>query len=51
VRSKITVPADADAKAIEAAAMADPRIAELIAGKTVRKVVVVPGRLVNIVAN
>ena len=51
VRSKVVVPADADAKAIEAAAMADPRIAELLTGKTVRKVVVVPGRLVNIVAN
>ncbi|MFI4896215.1 MAG: leucine--tRNA ligase [Phycisphaerales bacterium JB059] len=51
VRSKIVIPADADQKAMEAAAMADERIRELIEGKTVRKVVVVPGRLVNIVAN
>jgi leucyl-tRNA synthetase len=51
VRGKVMVPADADEKAVEAAALADERIAELIAGKTVRKVIVVPGRLVNIVAN
>lgn len=51
VRSRITVPADADAAAMEAAALADPRIAELVEGKTVRKVVVVPGKLVNVVAN
>jgi len=51
VRGKVTVPADADATTMEAIALGDERIAELIAGKTVRKVVVVPGRLVNIVAN
>ncbi|MEM7754631.1 MAG: leucine--tRNA ligase [Planctomycetota bacterium] len=51
LRAKIMMPADADQKAMEALALADERIAELIAGKTVRKVVVVPGRLVNIVAN
>ncbi|GJM19710.1 MAG: leucine--tRNA ligase [Phycisphaeraceae bacterium] len=50
VRSKIVVAAGADAKAIEAQALADPKIAELLAGKTVRKVIVVPGRMVNIVA-
>jgi leucyl-tRNA synthetase len=51
VRSKITAPADADENALETAALADPRIQELLAGKTVRKVIVVKGRLVNIVAN
>ncbi|KAA0217284.1 MAG: leucine--tRNA ligase [Leptolyngbya sp. PLA3] len=51
LRSKITVPADAGEDAVRRAALADPRIAELIAGKTVRKVIIVPGRLVNIVAN
>ncbi len=43
------VPADADAAAIEAAARADARIAELLAGKTIVKVIVVPGELVNFV--
>jgi leucyl-tRNA synthetase len=51
VRAQLDVPADADAAALEAVALADPRIAELLVGKTVRKVVAVPGRLVNVVAN
>jgi leucyl-tRNA synthetase len=51
VRSKITLPADADEAAHEQAALADARVQELLAGKTVRKVIVVRGRLVNIVAN
>ena len=45
----IQVPADADQAALEAAARADPKIAELLAGKTVVKVIVVPGRMVNFV--
>jgi leucyl-tRNA synthetase len=49
VRSKIAVAADADGKAIEAAARADARIVELITGKEIVKSVVVPGRLVNFV--
>ncbi len=51
VRSRITVAAGADATVLESAALADQKIAELIEGKTVRKVVVVPGKMVNIVAN
>ena len=50
VRAQLDVPADADAAALEAVALADPRIAELLVGRTVRKVVAVPGRLVNVVA-
>jgi len=49
VRSRVTLPADADRAAIESAALADPRVKELLAGRTPKKVVVVPGRLVNIV--
>jgi leucyl-tRNA synthetase len=49
VRAKITVPSHADAAQLEAAAKVDPRIAGLIAGKQIVKVVVVKGRLVNIV--
>ncbi|MEN0019280.1 MAG: class I tRNA ligase family protein [Planctomycetota bacterium] len=51
LRARVMVPADADADAMQEIAMADDRIAELIAGKTVRKVIAVPGRMVNIVAN
>ena len=49
LRSRIVVAADADAAALEAAAAADPKIAELLAGKTIVKVVAVPGRMVNFV--
>jgi leucyl-tRNA synthetase len=49
VRSKVTVPAEADQAALQAAALADPRIAELTAGKAVKKVIVVPKKLVNVV--
>jgi leucyl-tRNA synthetase len=51
LRSKINVPADADNESIEDTAMKDDKIIANIEGKTVRKVIVVPGRLVNIVAN
>jgi leucyl-tRNA synthetase len=49
VRSKVTVPADADAAAIEFAARADARTAEILAGKQIVKVITVPGRLINFV--
>ena len=49
VRSRIVVQTGLDEKGLEQAALADERIQELLAGKTVRKVIVVPGRLVNIV--
>ncbi len=45
----VRVPADADAKTIEAAALADEKVKSRIAGKTVVKVIVVPGKLVNLV--
>jgi leucyl-tRNA synthetase len=51
LRDKITVATDADAATVEAAALAAPKVKEQLDGKTVRKVIVVPGRLVNIVAN
>jgi len=50
VRGHITVPADADAKALEAAAVADEKVQAFLAGATPKKVIVVPGKLVNIVA-
>jgi leucyl-tRNA synthetase len=51
LRTKIDVPADADNATIEQAALQDEKIISHIEGKTVRKVIVVPGRLVNVVAN
>ena len=49
VRSRVVVPADADAKAIEQAAAQDDTVTRHLEGKNVLKVVVVPGRLVNFV--
>jgi leucyl-tRNA synthetase len=50
LRGKLVVPAGADRDAIEAAARSSPEVAKHVAGATVRKVVVVPGKLVNVVA-
>ena len=49
VRARVSVAADADEAACEAAARAEARVAALLDGVTVRKVIVVPGRLVNFV--
>ena len=49
VRSKITVPADAEKAVLETSAKQDARIADLLAGKQLVKTIVVPGRLVNFV--
>ena len=45
----VRVAADADVKAIEAAALAGEKVPSRIAGKTIVKVIVVPGKLVNLV--
>ncbi len=50
VRAKLNVPAGMDEKTLEAAAMADEKIKAMLEGKTVKKVIVVKGKLVNIVA-
>ncbi len=50
VRDKLVVKKDAPSSEIEAAALASPKIQEHTSSKVVRKVVVVPGKLVNIVA-
>ena len=49
VRGKVTVATDAPDEAVRAAALADPNVARFIEGKTVKKVVIVPKRLVNVV--
>jgi len=50
VRGRIVVAADADAATIEAAALADPKVLASLGGSAPKKVIVVPGRAVNIVA-
>ena len=50
LRGTIDVAPDTDREAIEHAALAEPHVARFLEGLTVRKVIVVPGRIVNIVA-
>jgi leucyl-tRNA synthetase len=49
VRSRVTVPADATPEQVEAAALADEKVVAALDGRSPRKVIVVPGRLVNVV--
>ena len=49
MRFNIEVPAGSDKAAVEAAALADPAAEKWLEGKTPKKVIVVPGRIVNIV--
>ncbi|MEY8578346.1 leucine--tRNA ligase [Corynebacteriaceae bacterium 6-324] len=49
VKSRVSVPADADQETVLAAALADEKIVALTDGKTVVKKIYVPGRMVNLV--
>jgi leucyl-tRNA synthetase len=49
LRGRVSVAADADRDAIGQQALADPNVQRFVEGKEVRKIIVVPGRLVNIV--
>jgi leucyl-tRNA synthetase len=49
VRGKLSIAVAADKETVEAAALAEPNVQRFIEGKQVRKVIVVPGRLVNVV--
>ena len=51
LRGRITVAADAAESAISEQALDDENVVRFLEGLTVRKVIVVPGRLVNVVAN
>lgn len=51
VKATITFAKDADKDAVEKIAMAEDKVQRAIDGLTVRKVIVVPGRIVNVVAN
>ena len=51
VRAKMDAPADADKDTVETLALAQDNVQRFLENVTVRKVIVVPGKLVNIVAN
>jgi leucyl-tRNA synthetase len=49
VRTRVVVPADADQATVEAIALADDKVVAALAGSTPKKIIVVVGRMVNIV--
>ncbi|WP_085314382.1 leucine--tRNA ligase [Derxia lacustris] len=49
LRGSVNVPAGADKAAIEAAALADENVQKFVEGKPIKKLIVVPGKLVNVV--
>jgi leucyl-tRNA synthetase len=49
VRARLQLPTDTKPDAVQQAALQHPRVVELLAGATPRKIIVVPGRLVSIV--
>ena len=51
IRAKLNIPANAAKEEMEKLAMENETVQSHIAGKTIRKVIAVPGKLVNIVAN
>lgn len=51
VRAKLLVAKDASREQMEQIALSDEAVKEQVEGKTVRKIIAVPGKLVNIVAN
>jgi len=51
LRAKITVAADASKEAVEALGLSDENVVKFTADKTIRKVIYIPGKILNIVAN
>ncbi|MBW7858518.1 MAG: leucine--tRNA ligase, partial [Leptonema sp. (in: Bacteria)] len=51
IRAKLNMPIDADQKLLEDAALSNEQIKKNIEGKTVRKIIVIKNKLVNVVAN
>jgi leucyl-tRNA synthetase len=51
VRAKITVAADASKETVEALGLNDEHVVKFTEGKTIRKVIYIPGKILNIVAN
>jgi leucyl-tRNA synthetase len=51
LRDRLMVPKDIDEAAAKASALASSKVAEHLEGKTIRKIIFVPGKIFNIVAN
>jgi leucyl-tRNA synthetase len=51
VRGRVTVAADITEEKLRESALGEPQVAKYLAGKTVKKVVVINGRMVSIVTD
>lgn len=51
LRAKVKVAADADKESVEAIALAEENVQRFVDGKTIRKIIVVPKKLVNVVVS
>jgi leucyl-tRNA synthetase len=51
LRDRLSVSKDADEETVKSAALASARVSEHLEGKTIRKIIHIPGKLLNIVAN
>ncbi|WP_070120574.1 leucine--tRNA ligase [Bacillus marinisedimentorum] len=51
VKHRMNIPSDANKEQMQELVMNDENVKEMLEGKTIRKVIAVPGKLVNIVAN
>jgi leucyl-tRNA synthetase len=51
LRAKITVAADASKETVEALGLSDENVVKFTEGNTIRKVIYIPGKILNIVAN
>jgi leucyl-tRNA synthetase len=49
VKARLTVPSALDENGVKEFALADPQVKELLSGAAVKKVIVVPKRLINII--
>jgi leucyl-tRNA synthetase len=49
LRARIVVAADADGDTVRSAALADPNVQKFVGSAMIRKVIIVPGKLVNVV--
>ena len=50
LRDRLVIAADATEQELEAAALASPKVKEFTRGKAIKKIIVVPKKLVNVVA-
>jgi leucyl-tRNA synthetase len=51
LRDRLMISKDADEETVKAAALASPKVKEHTDGKTIRKIIFIPGKIFNIVAN